>query len=106
GRVTQGEGDLTTLGVGPTIAYYFGDAVSTVRPFVEAHFGYQSISTDFFDASGWAFGGGAGAAVMLSPTVALTFGGVYEIQNVSVEDFEDQDGDEFRLEAGIAAFVF
>jgi hypothetical protein len=105
-RATQGEGDITSLGVGPAVAYFFGDAAATVRPFVEAHASYVSISSDFVDASGWGVGGGAGAAFMLSPTVALTLGGVYEIQNVSVEDLEDQDGDEFRVEAGIAAFIF
>ena len=105
-RVTQGDGDLTTIGIGPAIAYYFGDAASQVRPFIEAHGGYQSISSDFFDASGWMVGAGGGAAVMLSPTVALTLSGVYEIQNVSVEDLDDVDGDEFRLEAGVAAFIF
>lgn len=105
-RATQGDDDATTIGVGPTVAYYFGEAASTVRPFVEVHAGYQSISSDFFDASGWMVGGGGGAAVMLSPTVALTLSGVYEIQNVSVENFDDVDGDEFRLEAGVAAFIF
>jgi hypothetical protein len=105
-RATQGDDDLTTIGVGPTIAYYFGDAASQVRPFIEAHAGYESLSSDFFDASGWMVGGGGGAAIMLTPTVALTLSGVYEIQNVSVDGGGDVDGDEFRFEAGVAAFIF
>lgn len=106
-RATQGEDDVTAIGFGPAVAYYFGSSDATVRPFLEAHGGYQSVSTDVFDASGWFFGGGGGAAFMLSPSVALTLGGVYEIQNVSVDNFDGTvDGDEFRVEAGIAAFVF
>ena len=106
-RTTQGDDDATSVGVGPTLAYYFGDAESTIRPFVQAGASYVSLSGDFLDASGWGIGGGGGLAFMLSETVALTLEGVYEIQNISVDEFdEDVDGDEFRLEAGIAAFLF
>lgn len=106
-RASQGDEDATTVGVGPTIAYYFGDAASRVRPFLQAGASYVSLSSDFFDASGWGVGGGGGIAFMLSEAVALTLEGVYEIQNISVDEFdEDVDGNEFRFQAGIAAFLF
>ena len=106
-RTKQGDDDATSVGVGPTLAYYFGDAGSNIRPFVQAGASYVSLSGDFLDASGWGIGGGGGLAFMLSETVALTLEGVYEIQNISVDEFdEDVDGDEFRIEAGIAAFLF
>lgn len=106
-RASQGDDDLTTVGVGPTVAYFFGDAAATVRPFVEAHASYVSVSFGENDANGWGIGGGGGAAFMLSPTVALTLQGVYEVQSLSADGLdEDVDGNEFRLEAGIAAFLF
>lgn len=104
-RASQGDSDATVLGVGPTVAYYFGGPEASVRPFVEAHAAYLSLDSDFGDATGWGAGAGAGAAFMLTRAVALTVGAVFEVHNLSIDDF-DEDGNEFRIEAGIAAFLF
>ena len=106
-NVSQGDFSVTTIGIGPEIAYYFGDAESTVYPFVEAGISYASVSSDFIDASGIGFGLGAGAAFMLTRSVAITAGGAYEISNLSVDQLDDtQSGNTIRLELGVAAFLF
>ena len=104
---SQGDFSLTTIGVGPEVTYFFGGPESTVFPYVGVNLAYASLSSDAFDASGIGFGFGAGAAFMLSNSVAITAGGSYEITNLSIDQVDDtQSGNTFRLELGIAAFLF
>ena len=76
-------------------------------PFVAGNVAYATISSDGFDASGFGFGFGAGAAFMLSRSVALTAGGEYTIDNLSVDQVDESfTGNSFRLELGVSAFLF
>ena len=104
---SQGDFSLTTIGIGPAVNYFFGEPESTVYPFLGASVAYASLSSDFFDASGIALGFGGGAAFMLSGSVAITAGGSYEISNLSIDQLDEtQSGNTFRLEVGVAAFLF
>lgn len=106
-HTSQGDASFTTLGLGPEVAYYFGGPESTVYPFVAGNVAYATISSDGFDASGFGFGFGAGAAFMLSRSVALTAGGEYTIDNLSVDQVDESfTGNSFRLELGVSAFLF
>ena len=106
-NASQGDFSLTTIGVGPEITYFFGGPESTVYPYVSAGLAYASLSSDFFDASGIGFGFGAGAAFMLTNSVAITAGGSYDILNLSVDQVDEtESGNTFRLEIGVAAFLF
>lgn len=106
-NASQGDFSVTTIGVGPEVTYFFGGPESTVYPFIAAGVSYASLSSDFVDASGIGFGFGAGAAFMLTSSVAITAGGSYEISNLSVDQTnETQSGNTIRLELGVAAFLF
>lgn len=105
-RVSQGDASLTTLGIGPEVRYYFGDAASTTYPFIGASIDYASLSSDDGDdATGFGYGAAAGLAFMLSPTVALTAEVDYSRSNLSFDSI-DIDGNEIRLELGISAFLY
>lgn len=106
-NASQGDFSVTTIGVGPELTYFFGGPESTVYPFLSAGLSYASLSSDFFDASGIGFGFGAGAAFMLTTSVAITGGGAYQISNLSVDQTDATlSGNTFRLELGVAAFLF
>ncbi len=108
-RTAQGDSHATTVGVGPTVAYYFGGPDASTRPFVEGNASYRSSTADFGGgsdtATGYGFGAGVGAAFMLSPTVALTVEGVYQWERLSFNDV-DIDGNGIGIQLGIAAFLF
>lgn len=104
---SQGDFSATAIGVGPEVAYFFGGPDSSVYPFVAGTISYVSLSSDFFDASGIGFGLSAGAAFMLTQSVALTAQADYEISNVTFEQTDNtESGNTFRLAMGIAAFLF
>lgn len=108
-RVSQGDFSATTLGVGPEVAYFFGDAESTVYPFVNASMSYVNTSSsgNGIDASGVGFDAGGGAAFMLTGTVAITGQVAYTFQNLSIDQTdESRSGNMFRIELGVAAFLF
>lgn len=104
---SQGEFSATAIGVGPEIAYFFGEADSSVYPFLAASVSYVSLSSDFFDASGIGFGLNAGAAFMLTRSVAISGSVGYDLQNLSVDQADETfSGNTFRLQLGVAAFLF
>lgn len=106
-RVSQGEFDATTIAVGPAASYFFGGPESSIYPFVGATVGYASTSSSGADASGIAFGGAAGAAFMLSRSVALTGAATYRVQNLSVDQVDESfTGNAFALQIGVEAFLF
>lgn len=108
-RVSQGDTHVSVVGIGPTVAYFFGDADATTRPFVEGNVSYASSTFDngagSETASGFGLGGGVGAAFMLSPTVALTAEATYNWERLSSSGVH-LDGNRFGLALGIAAFLF
>lgn len=106
-NASQGDVSVTTIGVGPTIAYFFGDSDSSVYPFVGANVVYSSLSTDGFDASGFGFGLAGGADFMLTESVAITAQLDYSIENLSVDQANEAfSGNTLRLMLGVAAFLF
>lgn len=106
-RQTQGDFDSTTLAVGPAVAYLFGDSESTVYPFISGTVGYASVTTSGMDGSGLAFGGSAGAAFMLTRSVAIRASGNYRLNNMSIDQLDESySGDAVSLLIGVEAFVF
>lgn len=104
---SQGDFSATTIGVGPEIAYFIGEADSSVYPFLAASVSYVSLSSEVFDASGIGFGLNAGAAFMLTRSVAISASVGYDLQNLSVDQADETfSGNSFRMELGVAAFLF
>ncbi len=106
-NASQGDISVTTIGVGPTIAYFFGDSDSSVYPFLGATVNYTSLSADGFDASGFGFGLAGGADFMLTESVAITAQLDYSIENLSVDQADEAfTGNTLRVMLGVAAFLF
>lgn len=106
-KASQGEESVTTLGIGPSVAYFFGGPQSEVYPFIGAGVEYANLSSTGFDASGFGFNFGAGAAFMIATNVALTAQADYGVLNFSVDQLDESfSGDRFGLRAGISAFLF
>lgn len=106
-RESQGDFDATTLGLGPTVAYYFGEADSDSYPFLSGTVSYANLSTSGVDASGFGFNATAGIVFMLSRTVGLTAAATYRIENLEVDQANDSfGGNTFAIALGIDAFLY
>ena len=104
---SQGDEDVTTIAVGPAIAYFFGSPESTAYPFVGGFVGYGTTSTSGIDGSGLAFGATVGVAFMLSDAVAVTAGGSYGVVNMNIDQLDESfGGNTIGLELGVEAFLF
>lgn len=106
-KASQGDQSVTTLGIGPSVAYFFGGPENTAFPFVSGGLEYANLSSTGFDASGFGFNFGAGVAFMVSRGVAVTTQASYEVLNLSVDQLDESfSGNGFGLRAGISAFLF
>lgn len=108
--VTEVSFSSTTLGVGPSAAYYLGGGRPGVRPFVEADvsltyqrsraeggFGVEERQSDF----GVGGGLGAGVSVPVARNVALRAQAFYRTL-----DFEFGDASVYGLSAGFTTFIY
>lgn len=95
----------TSIGAGPSVAYYFGRGERTVHPFVSASLTVlrTSFENDFTDqsTSATAYRGSGGILLMLSRSVGITGELFYQGQNS-----EDFDRNTYGLAFGVSAFVF
>ncbi len=110
-RVSQGDFSQTSLAVGPTIAYFFGNSESKVFPFVSASPLFSSTSVDVGDedisGSGFGFSGEAGAAFMLARNVAITGGVFYLYEKIDIDEFDESlNGNTVGVALGITAFIY
>lgn len=92
----------TFLGMGPSIAYYFGNMNSKSYPFVSSSlfFGRQ---LDSFSQINLQFS--TGVAFMIAKNVAITGQTFLQFEN-SIHDGPDDNLNRFGIEIGISTFVF
>ena len=109
-RQSKGDFSLSTLGLGPNLAYYFGGPASTTYPFVSASALYTSLNTDSDfgggDASGFGFGLAGGLAHMLARNVALTGSLFYQTQSFSEDGEDSVSGNILGFQGGVTAFIY
>lgn len=109
-KTSQGDFSTSTVGIGPSLAYYFGQPTSKVYPFISASVGYSSLSADAgsfgsTSISGYQFGVTGGLSYMLARNVALT-GGVFYQNQTFTESGMSASGDTFGFQGGVTAFIF
>lgn len=109
-KTSQGDFSTTTIGIGPSLAYYFGQPASKVYPFISGNVGYASLSADAGDfgsesINGYQFGVSGGLSYMIARNVALT-GGVFFQNQTFTESGESASGDTFGFQGGVTAFIF
>ena len=108
-KSSQSDFSSTTIGIGPSIAYYFGQPTTRTFPFIGATIGYlrsaYDLGEDFeptsISVNGYQFGVSGGLSHMIARNVALTGALFYQSQT-----FRGASGDTFGFRGGVTAFVF
>jgi hypothetical protein len=94
----------TLLGIGPKVAYYFGDQNKKTFPFIAGSFIYNS-RIDAYTKSDILFSGGF--TTLLNKYVGITGEAFYLIENRKWEGSDkSHSGNTFGFQLGIAAFIF
>jgi hypothetical protein len=125
-RSSQDGGTSTTLGIGPTALYYFGEPDAEVLPFVGANLLLlrQSTTVDLGSidlgpgiepidlgeeestVTGLAFDIQAGFTYMLARNVGVTTAAFFLYERAGSDNVETQTGNTVGVQVGITAFVF
>ena len=94
----------TLFGIGPKVAYYFGDQNKTTFPFIAGSFIYNSAS-DSYTETDFQFSGGFTS--MLNKYVGITGEAFYMIESRKSEGSDKTySGNTFGIQLGIAVFIF
>ena len=109
---SQGDFSSTSIGIGPSIAYYFGQPATRTFPFISATVGYTYTSLSYDSGvfgsqgiNGYQFGVSGGLSHMIARNVALTGALFYQNQTFT-EDGESASGDAYGFRGGVTAFIF
>lgn len=92
----------TFFGIGPTIAYYFGDMNSKSYPFVSSSFFYGR-QLDFSSRIDLRFS--SGVAFLIAKNVAITGEAFFLLIN-TIDAGPEDNGNSFGIEIGISTFIF
>lgn len=109
---SQSGSSFSQLGIGPTIAYYFGDQSTTLYPFVQGAVFYNSITSSYsgYYSSSTTIGGvgfevDAGITPMLARNIGLTLAAFFRLSNYS-QNITSSSINTFGLRVGITGFLF
>jgi len=111
--VSQGDDDLSAMGIGPQLIYYFGNPGSSsgysgrAVPYVTASvlFGQISSGSDETNARAFAFGGGVNA--MMAHNIGGYFEANYSFDKLSDDDeYGDYEGGRLMFQAGLRLFLW
>ena len=116
-RSSQDVGTSTTLGIGPTALYYFGEPDAEVLPFVGANLlllrqsgtvdlGSIDLGEQEVTVTGLAFDIQAGFTYMLARNVGVTTAAFFLYKRAGSDNVETQTGNTVGVQVGITAFVF
>jgi hypothetical protein len=102
-RYGRDDNSSTSVGVGPTIAYYFGGGPRPVYPFLSAniHYARGGLGTDGAYST-WNYSASAGAVAMLADAVGINGSLYFRNDRDDVDNWHNTVG----LAFGISAFVF
>ncbi len=106
-RISERNFSFTTIGIGPSIAYYFGGPANKAYPFVAGSVLYASSDGDI---SGFGSELAGGVSYMIARNVGLTGEAFYRLSRLSGDVFpgveRDFDSNTFGLRGGVTAFIF
>jgi hypothetical protein len=103
-KMSQGDYSDSIFEIGPSVAYFLGDASSKVYPFVAGTFLYRSDDDEYTETD-IKFEGGA--AFMVAKNVAISGSAFYMMESRTPEDADDSvGGNTFGVEFGIGIFIY
>jgi hypothetical protein len=116
-RSSQDVGTSTTLGIGPSALYYFGEPDAEVLPFVGANLlllrqsgtvdlGSIDLGEQEVTLTGLAFDIQAGFTYMLARNVGVTTAAFFLYERLGGDNVETQTGNTVGVQVGITAFIF
>jgi hypothetical protein len=116
-RSSQDVGTSTTLGIGPSALYYFGEPDAEVLPFVGANLlllrqsgtvdlGSIDLGEQEVTVTGLAFDIQAGFTYMLARNVGVTTAAFFLYERLGGDNVETQTGNTVGVQVGITAFIF
>lgn len=102
---SQGDDKENTLGIGPGVAYFLGDANSDMYPFIAVGYSYKSVK------NGYEYTRGdipiqIGVVKMLAKNVGLVAGVAYTIESKKPKDQDAIKGNMLEIALGINTFIF
>ncbi len=101
---SYGDDSQTSVAIGPTIAYFFGQPDSRTIPFIGASFTYGNVSDAYSQTS---FSVGGGMVFMFARNIGLTTEASYQFESYSPEGSSDSvSGNTFGIALGISAFIY
>jgi hypothetical protein len=116
---SQGDFSMTTLAIGPKIAYFVGQPNSKAYPYFSMGFnflrdtfeeeeyvgwgGYEKVE---YTISGTRFYFGAGLYNMVGSHLAIGFEGTYNLDTLKPEDGKSESGSIFLVTVTLAGFIF
>lgn len=106
----QGGDSITSLGIGPSISYFFGNEDSVIYPFVEIEGVYSNVSYDNIVVAVLYGEVSVGSVYMISNSVGA-FASLYaQFNKLTFSQHGREDiystGNEFGLRLGVTAFIF
>ena len=102
----QGDSKTTTLGIGPKMAFYFGDSGTDLFPFLGASAVVGKLS-NHADHSLVDFTFAAGVTKMIAKNVGLTVKAAYVIESSKPEKADDAiKGNKIGIGIGLSTFIF
>jgi hypothetical protein len=108
---TQGGSGLTTLGLGPKVAYFFGGEESKFHPFLTTGVYYISNTLESgnieYTITGSRLKFGGGMNFLVSPHLGILMEVSYNLDNLKEKDAkESQSGNMLIISIGLAGFSF
>jgi outer membrane protein W len=106
-RQAQGDNSYSTIGIGPSVAYYYGNAESTMFPYLGAGFRYNIMGDKDDKVTGTDIAVGLGLLYPVKKSVGVVIEAGYHIMNLKHEDWdESMSGDIIMVGVGIAGILF
>ena len=109
-KMSQGDMSSTTMGVGPGIAYFIGNASSTMYPYLSASyiFGSEKVKYDNDEAkvttANIVFRGGI--MFMVAKTTGIGIAAFYSMDSGKHEDYDAVKGNVMGVGVTFASFIF
>jgi outer membrane protein W len=106
-RDSQGDYSSSAMGVGPSLAYFLGDAESNMFPFLGAGFLYLSTTDDDYTLSGTDIAVVAGVLVPVKKNLGIMIDAGYHMMSLKHEDWDEaESGNMIMVGIGIAGILY
>jgi len=106
---SQGDASISSMMLGPKVAYFFSLTDSKIHPFLAASGGYSSYSVENGEKmtqDGFEFSGMGGALFMVGDHMGFTGEVVVTYESLAWEDEDSETGMTIGVRLGVVGFIF